>query len=342
MKKYVLIPMLAIAGFLSCSKDEKKIDPANTAELNSKVKVYYSQALQGNIPENVAGAPELVLDDEQVVAITGRYVILEPNILSGDPVGYYVQLEGASGYFKVDYSLARNARKAPEKVKQHGFLREMDEAKASDSVIVIKLPENVTAGSFCVKVAAYDEQGQAGNAQKVCVEIRQKAGLEALNGTWSFSGKFDKTDNVWNHDVYKADTFNQYVYCVNGLPSTQCPNGQFCQGTLKMTYRYQVTLDEVVLGSSGTLTESSAYAYMRTDWSKATCAEMAYLIENGAASDHGGWSYDAAAKKLYYIYDNDGAPGTETFDFGVYTIELDGKKMICTGQDEELYEYTKK
>ncbi|WP_295118911.1 hypothetical protein [uncultured Chitinophaga sp.] len=341
MKKYVLLSMLAVAGFTSCGKDDQpEIDPTDGVALSSKVKVYYSETVKGTIPAATDQALVLQSEDGDVVAIDGRYTIIKPRFSVGaySAAGYLVQFEGnSSSYFKVDYTLARNARKA-----QEGQYKTEGEFFPGDSAIIFKLPENIKSGTFTVNVAAFSAGGSVSNTIKYIVEVKQPGGLPSLNGTWQLSGtKKIGFDTAWKFNVYKADTIQQMVYCVSNKPTTVCPNGQMCDGIYKPTYITQTDKFEYVLGSGGAFKSTEVTGGRMPNWATSTCDAMAFTSYSNTFTKTGGWNYDESLKSIYIVYDSNGDAGTSYLEVAIIPVEVKGNKIILT-RGTRLEEYTKK
>ncbi|MCK7559877.1 hypothetical protein MKQ70_35050 [Chitinophaga sedimenti] len=132
------------------------------------------------------------------------------------------------------------------------------------------------------------------------------------------------------------------MYCVNNTPTTNCPNGQFCDGQRMLLYVYKLETDELVLSSNGTFTRTESYKYAPVDWAASACGALAYKNSNTTRQETGGWSYDATTKSLYTIIDNNGGPGLETFTYRKNEVlETKGNQFIL--KDEyNTFEYTKK
>ncbi|UYQ93678.1 hypothetical protein MKQ68_01000 [Chitinophaga horti] len=344
MKKYALLSMLAVAGLMSCGKDDAKpeIDTTNGTALAAESKVYYSTKIKGQLPDGTGGALSLSVDEEDVMAIDGRYVMISPAPGGDVTEGYYVQFKGdTSGYYKVDYSLARNARQAAGQEKGHGLFKTQDGASPEDSLITIKLPDGVKTGNFVITIAAYSAGGGVSNSVDVTVKLVQPAGLSSLVGTWKFTGEMNH-DSTWDRDVYAADSSVGPVYCLPNGPTNFCPSGNCEVASAKeLVYRYQMLKNEVVLSSNGNFTSTEVTSYTYIDWAASACGNLVRKTDENTFAIKGGWSYDVATKTLYTVMDENGAAGTEYVYFDKMKVELTGKTAIFF-EEEYASEYTKK
>src|SRR4051812_19830653 len=108
-----LISLLVLLN--SCQKEPKeKIDDQLSSKdpkaLSSSIRVWHGTRTHGNPPAQ--SGSNIQLDNsssDPVLAFAGRYAIIQPQVLSGSNInGYYVKLNGANEYFKVDYTKPRN------------------------------------------------------------------------------------------------------------------------------------------------------------------------------------------------------------------------------------------
>src|SRR5215212_3335910 len=136
---------ILLSLFYSCQKepnvklDEKKgLSSKDPKALSLAIKVWHGVRTQGTPPDEKGNV--LQLDNTMtgpMYAITGRYAIIQPEVISGDVSGYYLKVDGAADYFKVDYTKPRIiARQA--KPKRNGSVLRLDSSGGNlDSAIVI-------------------------------------------------------------------------------------------------------------------------------------------------------------------------------------------------------------
>src|SRR5690606_4465932 len=131
--------------------------------------------------------------------LTGKYVVIKPQIVSGEIAGYFLRISGeSSAYFKIDFStppLSGRNRTGIRPVafggnfKGRGFTahKTTDDPDYNDSFIVIKLPEDMKPGTFCVEFMGYDENNNYGNIIKKCITIEASGGDTRFAGKWKLN-----------------------------------------------------------------------------------------------------------------------------------------------------------
>ena len=140
-------------------------------------------------------------------------------------------------------------------------------------------------------------------------------------------------------DPYKPDTtsFNDFG-CDHDTLVFCSPNYSNCKRLA--WYITQKTKDEV------TFTQDGKYESLYADKALhlilgSSCANPAYNTQEYSDSEIGGWSYNAATKKLTLVYDyTDGEDDYEAVDINV--IELSSTKVIFENPDGDQFEYVKK
>ena len=118
MQSRFLFPMAAFAVLVilisSCQKElnpklDEPISSDNPQSLSAALRVWHGVRTQGQPPAPSGAAIHINdMDVAPVFAFAGRYAIIKPEVMSGDVEGYYVKVNGASEYFKVDYTRPRN------------------------------------------------------------------------------------------------------------------------------------------------------------------------------------------------------------------------------------------
>lgn len=335
MKRYVLLSLLAVAGFLSCGKDDDKKDNVNVGNpdaVTAAAKVYYGTTVQGQLPAVTAGAPvvELYTGDDAAFALAGGFIVLEPSSTAGEAVkGYLVQINGAKSYFKIDYSQTRGARRAPGT----GLFKEQG---ASDSLIVVKLPEDITSGELCVNVAAYNDAGQIGNVVKHCITIIRTANETTLSGTWNRSRSYDKEKNKWS-DRY--DSSRAELMCSINKLGWLCEPGLNCTPVNVLT-DLKIDSSYMTFNANGSFVYVEKRTLLNINLETSSCSAFKYntsVVEEDPSNAF--WAYDKASKRLI-LTDNTADDNGASFES--YQLEIDGKKFVITFENGDKEEYTKK
>ncbi|KAA2240044.1 hypothetical protein F0L74_28125 [Chitinophaga agrisoli] len=348
MKKILLVLLATGIAFYACKKDDKAdtttppteeveaVDTKDPQAMTAAIKVFYGANTKGTLPAPVGtGAPILKANSAPIPAINGHYAVIAPELTSGSVAGYYVQVNGADSYFKIDYSKARNARKAQAPGKRHGSFRMLGDN--SDSVIVIKLPENATPDTFCITYAAYDSANHVSNAISTCIVIIPGGGGTegaALVGNWKLNRKKYLAAENWMEDYYKPDT-NYLQFKCSADTLDLCDGASGCM-TLISSISW-VDKEEL------TITAEGGYNYMYLDKFHNiervhnSCTDPTYYEYSAGDSYNSIWSYNPATMQITII---SGDP--DNYEVGIVDVtELSATRMVFKGP-EEYVEWVKK
>lgn len=222
-KSLLFTTIICAVGFFSCKKESNTTPVPITVmyadTLTSQVKVGYATHIADTFPVPSADASAPVLDSihtQVYKVVKGRYLVIKPKVLSGTPVGYYVQITGANSYFKVDYTQASNLRKAAggKGLRAAGGI--------ADSTIVFKLPATIQEDTFYVKYAAFDAQSKVSNAvteQVLVLTDSSAASTDSLLAVWRYAGARHALNGQYYDDWSLTDTLDVgsygYFNCVN-------------------------------------------------------------------------------------------------------------------------------
>lgn len=335
---FAAIFLTAIVAFYSCQKEpkekiEKVISSKDPAALSSAIKVWHGLRTQGNPPAEKGSA--LQLDNTltgPLYAFAGRYAIIQPAVVSGDVAGYYLRINGASDYFKVDYSKPRNVRK----IKARGGLR-LDSAGGNlDSAIVVVLPADLhVPDTICMTYWAYDNSGNVSNPVDVCVIITS-IGTDTngnwLNGTWKYTAEWD---NGSPHDtiVYNKWSVMGGYYCNSGILqwSDYSIPGQPFLAADSFFYRKA----DLTYGTSGGLKYEVDDSWKELDYYNSTCSNIVFApTQSEKEALTGAWSYNSTTHKLIIVFEfNDsGIPVEEAYEFNV--MKVNDKNMILVDNSD--------
>src|SRR3954470_8929142 len=125
MKKILLFSAVACSiAFYACKKDSTTTTPDTTTPpaidpvaLSSAINVGYGTSITGSFPaaSTTADGPVLMsdgYDKRTYYAVNDRYVVIFPHLVTGSVAGYYVKINGAANYYKIDYAAGYDLRKA--------------------------------------------------------------------------------------------------------------------------------------------------------------------------------------------------------------------------------------
>ena len=356
MKKILLVLLATGLTLYACKKDDKtntttppppdEVKPVNTKDpqaMTAAIKVFYGTNTKGTLPAPTGtGAPVLKASNKTITTANGYYAVINPEITSGTVAGYYLQINGADSYFKIDYSKTRGARKA-QTVSKHneGIFRELGDN--SDSLIVIKLPENATLDTFCITYVAYDSLNHVSDPISDCIAIIPVGGgteSAALVGTWSFT-RSKYGDEDWTSDYYTPDTIYSGIRCDNDTLA-YCGGTSDCRTVISS--HYWKTKLELVLAADGKLTNVYEDKSYRLDM-HSSCTDPTYLDVSLSYNVYGVWSYNPTTKTLILILTGEDSANPESYNVqSVQLSELSATKMVMYGANDPTYltEYTKK
>jgi hypothetical protein len=329
-----IILFLLAFGIYSCQKepnakldDTKDISSKDPDALSSAIKVWHGVRTMGNVPAERGNA--LQLDNsttDPLHAITGRYAIIQPQVISGDVSGYYLKINGASDYFKVDYTKPRNVGRQM-KHRNNAFLR-MDSLGGNlDSAIVVVLPSDLhVPDTICMTYWAYDNSGNVSNPVDVCIII-SSLGTDTngawLNGTWRITAAWDN-NGAYDTTIYDRWSGSTYVgyHCNNGV--LQYSNtGNFL--VTDSTLYHKVDL---IFGSNGGLNYSYDISWKYVLDFNSTCSNFQFGEQHDAQTIKGAWSYNSTTHKLIIVFEfeDTGVPIEEASEYNL--IQVNSKNAI--------------
>jgi hypothetical protein len=323
----------------SCKKEgttaDSNVKPEDAAALSKAVKVWHGTRVTGTppAPTNNANSPVLdwISDHQTIKAVAGRYGIIQPTVVSGSVAGYYIQINGAPDFFKVDYSKPRNIggrygtpnAHLPKGLQNHRIFGTDSTGNNLDSAIVISIPSTIQPGTFCATYCAYDDAGNISNLITVCVEVVAFGGdgsASYLSGLWHITGQKDGSSPDWA-PVLSTDTTYWSFTCVNNMLSETCPTSN-CTFTDYAAYIYADTKADLNFGGDGGLRYDYNYVEKSLDLSTSTCSNPVYTNSGEDEQISGAWSYTATTKKLIIVFDLNswGIPNPAAYEFMVEKI----------------------
>lgn len=375
MKKIYLIG--AIFGalvFYACKKDDKTITVTNTVNdtinktvwwsgqvdantLTAAISVGYSTKVADSVlPSASTSTDAPVLDttyERTYSVVEGQYLTIYPPNVSGYVAGYYVQIKGASSYFKVSYTAANTVRKAA-RAAMRAKLAASGAKKASqspafvrgsgdgyiDSSIVIKLPVSIKGDTFYVKYAAYDTLNRVSKPITATVIVLPQGSAtfnDSLSGTWNYARYKNYStgsySDEWTIDTLYAYT-QQYYTCSNNTLTASEDATDIYLASYAWSYHWAFTFNSQYTYSSS---YSGNYRYL--DLGNSTCSSYAYTyVNNYNGTETGTISYDASKHRLMFIYGN--TSSNVNFDYYYYDVsEMTDHRLVLTYDDGETSDY---
>ncbi len=345
----ILIPLAALVLFYACKPDQPenpgKIRPDDPKAVSAALRVWHGARVNGNPPAS-SGNPTLMLEpssnNQSIMAIAGKYAIIQPEVLGSHLAGYYVKVNGAADYFKVDYKKPLDGGRNASRLSRHnkalskGFGIDSTGTGNLDSSIVIVIPTSIQPGQFCMTYWAYDSTGVVSNPISVCITVLSFGGDAAssyLHGTWQMTGFSDDTTYGWEQVVGLSDTMYSQGYCINNQIVDSFGMGP-------VTYPssiYTVNQADLAFSSTGGL----KYTYAETDkqfnYTQSSCSNYVFYTDTYSDVLNGAWSYNSTTGKMIIIFDFDdmGYADPEAYEYKL--IKLSNNKIYLYDQDYDEY-----
>lgn len=309
--------MLCSIAFFSCKKDSSSSSGTaaySASAISTGMKVGYASKVKGSAPVSfkVAGAPVLdsLYDYLTYTAINSRYVVIRPHVYSGNAQGYYLTVNGADSFFKIDYTAAYNLRKA-KTANKHSAAK----GDVNDSAIVIKLPSSINSDTFSIRYAAYDDDSAVSNYITAIISIAGKdtSDNQKVAGTWRLNRTkyIDESDGETEDNTSWSDTIiygldtTSYMYSCNNGTLTQDNSGSISVPTYILGYIAQ----DYTFAANGQV--SYLYNYTEKDLSWNNSCGSTYQYDDYSETDSfvGGFNYNASSKILTIVVDGNGKLG---------------------------------
>lgn len=286
------------------SAENDNLDPSDSKSLFLSIKVNHGQKTDGSLPTASDNGPKLdeTIANKTMPSIAGKYVIIHPEVLSGEIAGYYLRITGYhDAYFKIDFSKPISGRRKTTTVKKHGPLMKImdDNPDYMDSVIVIKLPDNIKPGTFCVEYIAYDWDNNTSNIVKQCITVSSLGGEEKLAGKWSLEKRKDLGED-WKYYPISDTVFRSNYVCGSDNKPFEVYDSLTATSTVpsflrKYDYYYWQALGD------GSGKEEYNEIELNIDFNESTCDNFKFKSEGHTTSTPFIWSFDPQRKKLIII-----------------------------------------
>lgn len=271
-----------------------------------------------------AAAPKLNPDynGRTYYAVNNRYVVIYPRTTEGFIAGYYLTVNGADSYYKIDYGVfnenLNQDRKAARSKNTHvNSIRE--NGGHEDSAIVIKLPANLKGDTFTVKYAAYDKENRVSNPVTAIVSVlasKDATDDSKLLGNWEIAS-YKSRNNDWEEN-YESYYYIRTLYCYNNLINywgNGENKGEHTYQKGKSTYTYS-------FNANNAFTYTSNRVDSVLDLTNSTCSDYLFTQSyNDTYTDFGGYSYDASTKTIAVIWDYNGSLNADNLYVDRYTVK---------------------
>ncbi|HEY0066882.1 MAG TPA: hypothetical protein VGB46_05955 [Flavisolibacter sp.] len=355
----LVLALSGIAMLISCQRefDPKipggPISSKDPASLSAAIKVWHGVRTQGTMPSPAGSSLQLNPSTGPVRAFAGRYAIIQPEVLSGNVQGYYVKLNGAPEYFKVDYSKPRDingrTRRPADFRDRNPLLNGRVDSSGNggnvDSALVIVLPQNIQVpDTFCISYCAYDSVGNISQPVSVCIIVSSLGGDASsgwMNGTWKITAEWDDTfhDTVV-HDKWMAAA-SEY-YCIYDSATNASYLLPFNNGVGPLVAADSVRYDkyDLVFSSNGAQQFVYEMNAKMVETSTSTCQQVNYeMMPTESDQMIGAWSYNSTTKKITIIFEFDdmGTPIVEAWEYDV--VKVTDSHMILVDNFDPSWPY---
>jgi hypothetical protein len=323
------VMIFAMVAFLSAcggdDSDPKKssVDVDDPNEVAKSLEIDNATFQTGNPPAPSGGDAPVIsdfVDGENVFTIQGLKVIIDAPLESGDAAGFYVKVDGADGYFKVNAPKASiGGRKGS--VKKKNFLgsgRTQEEDEASFS---IEVPEGLEPGEFCISYCVFDSEGRVSNVIERCIIVTELGGSNAsfLSKEWSWVNTKLYEDGQLTEEIIvgeaQEDTYEVDIWCNEEWSTTTVTDTQLNE------YAY------LKFSDNGAFEIDEKYSYTYYDWDSECTPE--YDTQTIEQTWTGAWSYDDDSHELIILYNVSEEDYAETIA-QKYDAEIVGGKLILT------------
>jgi hypothetical protein len=321
MKKFLLLTAVAFSMLMyACKKDSTTetntpvpqdtitaplIDPVALA---SNVKIGYGgTSVNGTFPATTTAAATPVLDSiyngREYTTVNNRYVVIYPRVMSGFISGYYLKINGAASYFKIDYTAASGLRKANQ--NKQGL---KDEVNNIDSSIIIKLPAGLKGDTFSVKYAAYDSLNNVSNTITAIVHVIAPANSSddaLLQGSWHRIAYKNYENDDWNIISEKDSGRVRYYVCVDNKPQLS-QNGEPIEELMARANNVNTNTYDLQFLPDNACNQKYHQINTTLDLESSTCDNFIYTVTRDETDIYsGGYSYDAVTKVITLVKDED-------------------------------------
>ena len=351
---FCLSTIVTIGVFTACKKTtdvapapeppKPELSSKDPQALSASLKVYHGQHTAGNLPAPSGSNLQLNEGEAYTHGFKGGLAIINPNISSGSVIaGYYMQVQGATEYIKIDYSKPRGARVGNTAKHSNPFSRGTHADSLSDgnvdSSLIIILPLNLKVpDTICVSYCAYDLQGNVSNVVNTCI-IVNNLGPDAagawVNGDWKFTASWNGSEP---HDTILYNrwfAFGSDYYCYYDSLQERSYLTSNNNGTIPVvsdTIFIRKTL--VSFSNNGAMITDFDYTDKSVDYYNKPCDSITFWpMEVYKEKQSYAWSYNSATKKMILVYDY-GQNGENDFSAWEYTVtKLNDNHFILIEDD---------
>jgi hypothetical protein len=305
---------------VSCNEDA----PQNPNDAIAKSLIIANGTyVKGKFPEpsSNSNAPQLETyhDGEELFAIQGSKIIVNAELLSGTASGFYVQVDGADGYFKVN---STDVTSRMGKRKRTDILRTSKIASAYYPSFSIEIPDNMKPGEFCISYCVY-AGSLVSNIIQQCVVVNQLGGANSeflTANQWSAV----KVEDHYDDEIFireigtdEVNNYQEWILC-----------GDSATNEVEVNEIFRINYIYLSAEKNGNLSIESQFYEKYLDWYNSNCTAL-YVEETTNNSIAAKWSYDDATRTLILIYNDEYEDEVETI-VEQYEANLVNGNLILT------------
>jgi hypothetical protein len=319
-KGSLLCVIVCLLTLVSCNEDAPQQNPSDA--ISKSLIIANGTYVKGKFPEpsSNSNAPQLETyhDGEQLFAIQGSKIIVNAELWSGTASGFYVQVDGADGYYKInstDVTLRRGKRDRTD------MLRKSQIASAYYPSFSIEIPDNMKSGEFCISYCVY-AGSLVSNIIQQCVVVNQLGGANSeflTANQWSAV----RIEDHYDGETYSSDIGTDEIYSYQEW--ILCGDSTTNEVEVNEIYRTNVYLSAT---QNGSLSIENQFYEKYLDWYNSNCTAL-YIEETTSNSIIAAWSYDEATRTLIFIYNDEYEGEVETIA-EQYKVELVNGNLILT------------
>lgn len=343
--------MAVAITFAACKKNDKSSTPTakpistdSVQTLSDSIQFVRSTTkTQGDLP--ASGTSSIVLEDntDTVIAVNGGYAVIIPSYnAASDIYGFYIRIKGANTYYTLEVPVTPPPPPRTKPGNPFFTQRALDYAQ-SDSIIAIKLPASLAAGTFKVEYEAYDKNHATSNITTAIVQVYNNnvttADYKALTGYWSVDSAKAVSGSNSQLALPFMVTSSYYVCDENRLYESDGEEGEYyAKDSIRYLYDFSFT-------GSGRGTLLQGQTGKQIDLDNSTCGSPVYMRADEVNTSTGSLYFNAINKQAILITDNNGASGGNynTYMFTVVSVSATKLEIALPMGDASLhYYYTKK
>ncbi|HEX2534004.1 MAG TPA: hypothetical protein VHK69_09735, partial [Chitinophagaceae bacterium] len=276
---------------VSCTKDRlpdesAQVKPSDAAAVTALLNINDAVRISGALPGPVPGGPQFAWEKAEGISLPGKYFIYRLPLQAGTAAGYYLQVKGASHYFRVE--------SAP------GF-REW---------LILPLPASLDTGTLIVNIAAFNAAGAVSRPMEVAVKVGGVSGAALFTGTWDRTGE-KLSSGAWSEGPTVEREGSRYPFnCINNVVVSPHVSTDPHPVVWLPEKKYTVRRETWSFGRDGSFQSVTEQDVRTLDLQRSACDAPQYRSEitGQVLQEKGGWYYEPMYRRVFLLSGID-APG---------------------------------